>query len=381
MNFLVEGVNFTNKGAELMLHAVKQQIHGWDDENTISLHLRIGNFKQRTDVEVSHLLWLRFGKIPFATPSFNIIANLTPKNIRERYNFILESEIDVVLDASGFCFSDQWGARATEEKLKLYSRWKKQGKKIILLPQAFGPFSSDKIQQAFRKVVEISDLVFARDRISFEHINKFNNPKNNIRIAPDFTNLVEGVEPPYFNTLLGRPCIIPNQRMIDKTSLNVGDNYLSSLASIAEYLIEKGLDPFILIHEKDDCILGKELQNSIAKNITVVEEDNSLFLKSILGKCSFVVSSRFHGLVSALSQGVPCIGTGWSHKYEMLFQDYNCLELLIDSNNINNVLEKLDLLICEATRTKIIHDLEISGSNLKALSKVMWSEVQQIINV
>lgn len=381
MNFLIEGVNFTNKGAELMLHAVKQQIHKWGDEHTVSLHLRTGNFEQRKNVGVSHLLWLRFVKAPFVTPVFNIIVNLIPKGIRERYSLILESEIDVVLDASGFCFSDQWGVKATEEKLERYIRWKKQDKIIVLLPQAFGPFGDEKIQQSFAEVLAVSDLIFARDRISLEHIYKFENKKNNIRIAPDFTNLLKGIDPPYLNNLGGRPCIIPNKRMIDKISLNEGSNYLSSLVVMAEYLIEKGLEPFILIHEKDDYTLGKELQDNISGDIAIIEEDNSLFLKSILGKCSFVVSSRFHGLVSALSQGVPCIGTGWSHKYEMLFRDYDCLELLVDLNSISSILKKLDIVICEETRNKIIYDLDISRNKIQASSIDMWRQVKQAINV
>lgn len=44
---------------------------------------------------------------------------------------------------------NQWGPKSSEAMAKLPKRWKRQGKKTILLPQAFGPFENKSVKDAF----------------------------------------------------------------------------------------------------------------------------------------------------------------------------------------------------------------------------------------
>lgn len=376
MNFSIQGVDFTNKGAELMLHAVKQQVQEWNPSNTLSANLKVGSFAQRQQAGIHHLAYQRSNKIPYGGEVVNAVANLIPKFIRQRSGIVLESEVDGVLDASGFAFSDQWGPEDTEKMAELCLRWKRQGKKTVLLPQAFGPFTSPRIKQAFVQIINNVDLIFARDDISYQYLSELSTAIDHVKIAPDFTNLVKGVAPDYIKNLVGRPCIIPNYRMIDKTASTVSTAYLSFLALSIEHLLAKGFKPFILIHERNDSELGVQLQAQISQPIPVVKENNPLFLKGILGQSYLVIGSRFHGLISALSQGVPCLGAGWSHKYKMLFKSYGCSDLLVDiEDHVQQNLDRLNLII-QPTRSKVIESVEREGRYQKSLSLQMWSEVR-----
>jgi colanic acid/amylovoran biosynthesis protein len=379
-NFTITGVNFINKGAELMALAAQQEVFKWDPKNTISLPLRSGNFRQREEAGFKHLLWRPSKKIPFLNSMLGSTIFL-PSRLRNHFSWILESEVDVILDASGFAYSDQWGPCLSEFWSSYYLKWKSQGKKIILLPQAFGPFEDQRVKEAFVKIIECADLVFPRDKISYEYVLNLNCSTKNIKLAPDFTNLVQPVlSGNKYTELFYRPCIVPNSRMIDKTSPQKGKIYISFLNSVIDQLIKADLQPFILLHEVNDLDLGLSLQKHAKRKIPLVQELNPLVAKGILGKTSFVISSRFHALISSFSQSIPCMGIGWSHKYEMLFQDYQCPNLLVNLDDklaINR--EKLDLLINSQSRSNIIEIVSRNSKHQKELSQRMWAEVNKLI--
>src|SRR5690606_2234902 len=170
-----------------------------------------------------------------------------------------------------------------------------------------------------KTVVENVDLIFPRERVSYGHLTGLVGEQSKIKQSPDFTNLIKGVLPANFDTEQNRFCIVPNCRMLDKTDPQTRDAYLPFLISCPRYLLEKGARPFVRVHEgKDDQRLADELSAAVG-GIPIVKESGALEIKGILGACSGTLGSRFHGLVSALSQGVPALATGWSHKYQMLF--------------------------------------------------------------
>lgn len=375
----IRGVNFVNKGAELMLHAIVQQLYSWNQDNIAVSRPGIGSFRQRSQLGLYQLVGLD-KKLPTVSPLLTAATNLASQKLHHQYGLITYSAVEAIFDASGFAYSDQWGPMKSEIMAKLSKRWKRQGKKIILLPQAFGPFETRSVKDAFLRVLDDVNLVFARDSISYDHLINLYGHSSHIQKAPDFTNLVKGQVPEYFNTTSKQPCIIPNQRMLDKTSGSVQSNYLSFLETCTECFIEMGMEPFILIHEKYDHELGLHIQDKFGQSVKVIVEPNPLYIKGILSSCYVVVSSRFHGLISALSQGVPCLATGWSHKYRMLFEDYGCPEYLVSSlDSKEEVLHKLKLLAEEPSRSAIISQINKLGLGQKKLASDMWTEVHQVL--
>ncbi|MEM6350532.1 MAG: polysaccharide pyruvyl transferase family protein [Cyanobacteria bacterium P01_D01_bin.14] len=386
-NFAIYGVNFFNKGAELMLHACRQQVYQWDKDNSLSAHLQIGSMKQRKQAGLDHLLWLypreRLSrKSRMANLFYSVLDLAAPKQLLRKYDIVTDPEVDVILDASGFAFSDQWGALKTEMFARNCLRWKKQGKKIILLPQAFGPFTERRIQEAFKTVIDSIDLIFARDQVSYNYVKKLSPHIGNLRLAPDFTNLLLGATPDYIDQLVGRPCIIPNKRMLDKTIFSVNSNYISFLVLVITHLLKKGLHPFILIHESNDFDLSLHLQSIVGKKVQIIQENDPIYLKGILGNCEVVIGSRFHGLVSALSQGIPCIGTGWSHKYRQLFDNYKCSDFLVKLGEDHDKTTRiLDSLTEKNFRNATAALIQESANVQKERSRNMWAEVENFLEL
>ena len=80
---------------------------------------------------------------------------------------------------------------------------------------------------------------------------------------------------------------------------------------------------FLLNHEGPrDYHLCLQINQAFDNKLAIVNGLNAKEIKGIIGASNIVVSSRFHGVASALNQGVPCLATSWNHKYKMLFQDF-----------------------------------------------------------
>lgn len=376
---------FVNKGAELMLHAaywrMRQEYPGAllamaPMGNVASMGPYAGFFKQ-AELGMLQKSWLwRYGL------QWGDMVGLIPAKLRKRYGVVLDREIDVVLDAAGFSYSDQWGVGSAVELARSCRRWRKRGTKVVLLPQAMGPFESQKIKDAMNRAADHADLIFAREQISYDHLIKAVGKRPNIKMAPDFTNLLEGVLPDYFPADSDRFCLVPNYRMIDKTSREQSKAYLPFMIKCAKLLQAKGAPPFVLVHEgADDLMLAQEISKACGGEVEIITESHPLKIKGILGACRGTVGSRFHGLVSALSQGVPSLATGWSHKYRMLFEDYGFGEGILDiMAGEDEIREKIDLIVEPDSRQQIQTTLNEKTHGFKQQSEQMWQEVIGLIN-
>lgn len=374
----IRKTHFINKGAELMLRSIVAKLREELPQARLVIAPLQGydSYLQRCELGLYQKVWLQRYRI-----QWGYMGKLIHKKLRQMYGMVLDSEIDVVLDASGFSYSDQWGDKNCLEAEKSIKRWKKKGTKVVFLPQAFGPFTSPKARRAFRNVVESADLMFPRDEISYKHVTDVAGKQGHIKMAPDFTNLVPGEISGEFDTHANRFCIIPNYRMIDKTEENISSRYIPFLVTCARYLQERGARPFILIHEgENDLWLGQQVAKELEQEINIVRETNALRIKGIIGASEGLISSRFHGIVSALSQGIPALATGWSHKYEMLFQDYGFPEGMVSVNSDQQeIQQKIDLLTSEASRENLGKILRKAADIHKQAASQMWDEVLSLI--
>jgi len=373
----IRKAGFVNKGAELMLYAVLEKIKKeFPDAKLVMETSRDAPYEKR-----ALLGFYQKPRLSILGYELGVFFKLVPNVVKNMLGVIDNKDIDIVVDAAGFSYSDQWGVRSSQELATSCRRWKKNGTIVILLPQAFGPFKGPKIQKYIKTAIDNTDLVFARERVSYTHLVGVVGERSNLQIAPDFTNLIEGVLPKYFDTVNNRFCLVPNYRMIDKTSKAQSEAYLPFMIKCAKYLVEKGQKPFVLVHEgANDQMLAVEMNKALDGCLPIVKETNPLEIKGILGACEGTIGSRFHGLVSALSQGVPALGTGWSHKYQMLFDDYGFSEGLLDVCCSEQALHrKLDMVIEPNLKEEIKRRIKRNSEGLKAQSERMWADVLDVL--
>jgi len=375
----IRKAGFLNKGAELMLYSVLEKMKAAYPDAKFAME------PYRVSAPYEKRALLGFYQKPRLFKmgiQFGQLFNLVPGIIKDTLGIVTDKDVDIVIDAAGFLYSDQWDVRSSLELSDSCKRWKKNGTKVILLPQAFGPFKNPNIRKAIKVVLNNADLVFAREKVSYDYLVDVAGERPNLKMAPDFTNLIEGVLPDKFNTQTNRFCLVPNYRMIDKTPKEQSEAYLPFMINCAKYLVKKNVKPFILVHEgADDLMLAEKINKAVGDILPIIKETNPLKIKGILGACEGTLGSRFHGLVSALSQGVPALATSWSHKYQMLYDDYGFSEGLLDVTSSEQELHaKLDLLINEASKARIKQTLAQNSASLKEQSKAMWDDVFAALN-
>jgi colanic acid/amylovoran biosynthesis protein len=358
MKIEIYGALFKNKGAELMLRAISEELKKKYSVKSAVLSLGV---KSINDRQGNKFLYKTY-------PGINKFLEFIPSFLLSIFNIIKYSKVKYIIDASGFSYGDQWGLEATKYTSSMIRKWKNEGKEVIFFPQAFGPFSSIELKNYFKEIYDNAKFIFVRDKISFNEIIKVTNDNSKLAIYPDFTNLIDGQVPNDFNH---HNCvaIIPNCRMLDKSKLI--NEYCDLLKHIIRGFLNRNENLFFLIHEgHDDYEIAVSLNQQLGLDLPIYNDYNAIQIKGIIGESKIVVSSRFHGLVSSLSQGIPCLGTSWSHKYQCLFEDYDYLEGLINTpdskminNNIDNLINNYD---------EISDSLKIKSEDIKSESRKMW---------
>ena len=376
----VRKAGFRNKGAELMLLAIVARLRA-AYPNAVLTMTPSAPHGSEPFAELTALGLYPKASLNRRGIEWGAAAAVIPRRLRRRYGLVLDREVDVVIDAAGFAYSDQWGAESSRELARAARRWRRRGTKVILMPQAFGPYSERTIRMAILRAVDNADLVMPRDSTSYRHLTEVTGEREYIRQYPDFTNLIDGVVADGFAAEELGVAIVPNVRMIDKTDATSSGRYVPFMTGCARRLIELGARPYMLVHEGvDDERLAAQI-SAASGGIPIVKEDDPLRIKGILGASRAVVASRYHALVSALSQGVPAVATGWSHKYTELFEDYGfpegVLSIDAEAGHIDSMLERI---VDTAASQEITAQLMHSSARLKSLSEEMWGAVQSVID-
>lgn len=266
----------------------------------------------------------------------NGLTYFVPASLRRyfknRFGIVTEADIDAVLDASGFSYGDQWSNLILRQVATIVKRFKQHKKHYIFMPQSLGPFSFDKNKKYAKKAFSNASLVFAREEPSYQHVTALLADPIQVKQAPDFTNLLKPAESAEYVKYQDYIIVIPNSKMLSEKNSNTWwrENYISTLASLANSALRLGEKVIILNHSgREDDSLCLELNGLLVSPCVIVEPNNAVAVKALIARGKIVISSRFHGCVSALSQAVPCIATGWSHKYQELFKEYSSDDLLL----------------------------------------------------
>ncbi|HEX5793389.1 MAG TPA: polysaccharide pyruvyl transferase family protein, partial [Rheinheimera sp.] len=213
----IKGVQFRNKGAYLMLLACLEGLKQLP--SPVELVLSPGPnlpYPERARLGAWQKLSFRRGGLDL-TPVIGKLPGPVQR-LFNRYGMVSESQVDLVLEASGFAYGDQWPLRFLQNTAKEVVRFAKAGKPFIFMPQAFGPFKTEDSKAAMRDIIQHARMIFVRDPVSLQHLQGcVATLPNSVILTPDFTvsltaranNELPDISGPY-------AALIPNNKVVSK---------------------------------------------------------------------------------------------------------------------------------------------------------------------
>jgi polysaccharide pyruvyl transferase WcaK-like protein len=272
-------------------------------------------------------------------------------------------QMDIVADITGGdSFSDIYGIRRF--MLGFLCKWLVLflGKKLVLLPQTYGPFKRPLTQKMARYVLQHANLVYSRDRAGVEYLKNVLNINANsgkVRFAPDVAFILDSRRPDNFDSALlpkakdGNTTLVGlnisgllfNGGYTQDNMFGLRTDYRGVIHAITEMFLKDEKVVILLIPHvfPPAC---HEVENDFEASLKVYERLNQkhpgrIFLtrgqysqgeiKYIIGMCDFFVGSRMHACIAALSQGIPAVGIAYSKKFHGVFESIGLSDCVADA--------------------------------------------------
>lgn len=380
----INGVGTVNKGAELLLFAILQEIENrypsatiiYDDSTFMENNQQASYFHSKLRITKPFYMRPYFTSFLRRFHVFGIIKRFFPQmNLLKTLNHLYSPHVDVLLNAGGYLFSDKFNLdQAYVNYLNTsLSKLKDQRVQIIYLPQAFGPIEKKGTKDAVKVLNNYADLVFAREKLSYEYLCKEGFNLDKLYLFPDFTSLVKGICPSQYLYLKAHVCLIPNMKMVEKGIASY-DEYMCFWQDVIEVALKNGRKSFVLNHEgRGDTKICNEISRRF--DVPLVSGLNAIGTKGVISESYLVISSRFHGVANALSSHVPCLATSWSHKYELLFNDYNQSDCILNVSSTEKNKERITKLLNIKENQCCRDNLRSQAEKNRLLSQNMWNIV------
>ncbi len=270
-------------------------------------------------------------------------------------------------------------------------------KKLVMLPQTYGPFNGRLSRTLSRYVLRRASIVHSRDRAGTECVRALLGPRpsangEKIRFTPDVAFVLDPVEP-----AAEQSAFVQNVRAKSTTlvGLNVSGllfnsaasqsrfglkcPYPSSVGSIVGRLLEKPdvtvlLVPHVFPYRGDDSESDVKACTAVydstgaaqrARLVNLRDKYSHNEAKHIIGQCDFFIGSRMHSCIAAMSQGVPTVGVAYSQKFHGVFETVDMSGCVADARSLDEreLAEKVDSLFLE--RARISKDLQNRIPRLK----------------
>ena len=325
---LILGASFQNKGAQSMLFSTISELSIRFPNSTFffSTECLYENKDDYSFIPVNTRYEKKY-HISAKTMINSIFKRNNTNDLNHREIRTVMKNIDFVTDVSGYALGNKWPEWKNRYYLDMIDFVKSYGKRIYLMPQSFGPFdykeNANKIKKRIKKTLSYPKVVFARE-IESKQMLEDHFGLTNVKYSPDLVLQTYDLR---LNTIFRKNpeisfpvikseksvCIIPNIQAFKRGET---DKLLELYKGIIDQLVEKGYALYCISHSCEDIPICEKIceKNVCLINKSISPIEFSFFVKQF----RFIIASRYHSVIHAYKEGVPCIVLGWAVKYREL---------------------------------------------------------------
>ncbi|QFT63705.1 polysaccharide pyruvyl transferase family protein [Roseivivax sp. THAF30] len=392
--FIVTGVQMKNKGSQAMFFTLRHHL------KLIYGDCEVLGFANKYDCPEVYsftllphddftrpALKLGLQKVPVLASTATLLASRIRK--KDKWNGKLVEmdealrEADAIFDASGYTLGSGWpkgGGRRLLETVRLAKTYKK---KIILMPQSFGPFDWGESDDAafldeVKKELSYCTKIYAREKEGYECLTSLG--LTNVELSADM--VIREKAFPKANDIYATPRAdeieYPERNsvglIINENVLRIGDSQssLDLYRNILERLVKNGEKVYILNTSGADTHLVESVLRGVPgkESIKIISgEYSSPELIDIISRFKFIVASRYHSIIFGYRSSVPAVILGWATKYIDLAEHFGQEEYVFDIREVDadQILKKIDKMSanCGAESRRIGERLDkVQGSSV-----------------
>ena len=349
-NFLITGANFGNKGAQSMLYTSTNELlkrfpgstiyfastENYDEETYTFRKLYF--FGRNINISLGGLSGVKAFMKAAVKDAVKFIIGRENRELKHYRNFSeVMRRITAIIDISGYSLGSKWGNNIPYGYINKIRLAKKYSIPIYLMPQSFGPFDytpdvMQKLQPMLADILSYPRIIFAREREGFDSMQDLFG-LHNVKLSADIVLQNSGLDlknifrtPPVISVpkinadreLAG---IVPNMRCLDHGDK---DRILHAYREIVDYVLGLGYRVVLFRHSREDLEFCRLIKNFYAsdENVMLIENEfTCLEYNEFVRQFKFLICSRYHGLVHAYKNIVPCIALGWAVKYFSLTEN------------------------------------------------------------
>lgn len=353
-----------NKGAAAMLQSSIRQLHDRYGER-LNIHLMSvypsedrkqipWDFIKIVPCKPEQLLFVAF---PLAV-LYKLFSWCPPVKKLLLKNKILKaySQTDAVLDEAGISFVDSRGFVMNTYAFVCAAVPMLVGTPVMKYSQAMGTFHSFTNRFLAKWILPKMKLICARGEGTLENLRSIG-VEENVRLCADgaFTMaddercnvMVEEVcGQDVFYRDAERLVGLSISSVVEKKCKKLGIDYKGIMITFIERLNQAGYKVLIIANgarigsqkpRNNDLMICDAVYEGVKDKELVRwyhREMEAEEIRAYIGKCRFLVASRFHAMIGALEKKVPVLLVGWSHKYQEVLDFFKLGQYAIDFSNL-----------------------------------------------